>query len=207
MGLIINPRGASGSGKTELVRRILGEYGWKRGGGSEGLEPLFWPRRKVPFAYRLCHPAMGAPLVVLGHYEVTSGGCDTIRVSDGGLAEAARTADQFASSGYDVVLEGLRLSSDVNLTRRLADLHAVHILLLSTPIEQCVKNLIARRRAGKASFGRIERAVIGEHRRVREACELLRGCASLESLGFEQAFTRTRELLGLPDKVNTARGA
>lgn len=30
-GVIINPRGTSGSGKTELVRRIMAEYGWKCG--------------------------------------------------------------------------------------------------------------------------------------------------------------------------------
>jgi len=31
-GLIVNPRGTSGSGKTEFVRRLMAEYGWKPGG-------------------------------------------------------------------------------------------------------------------------------------------------------------------------------
>src|SRR5919112_3307061 len=88
MGIIINPRGPSGSGKTELVRRILAEYGWRRGGTLDGVQPLFWPRRKAPFAYRLQHPLHGRPLIVLGHYEVTSGGCDPIPGEGGGLSEA-----------------------------------------------------------------------------------------------------------------------
>ena len=176
MGLIINPRGTSGSGKTELVRRILAEYGWRRRGTLDGVQPIFWPRRKAPFAYRLQHPLHGRPLVVLGHYEVTSGGCDTIRVKDGGLAEAARIADEFAASGHDVLLEGLRLSSDVELSRKLAASHAMHVLLLTTPIDECVRNLIGRRRAARATFHSIKTAVLDEHSRVQQACERLSPC-------------------------------
>ena len=35
MGVIVNPRGTSGSGKTELIRRLLSDYGWGRGGQVE----------------------------------------------------------------------------------------------------------------------------------------------------------------------------
>jgi hypothetical protein len=206
MGLIINPRGTSGSGKTELVRRILAEYGWRRGGTLDEVQPLFWPRRKAPFAYRLQHPLDGRPLIVLGHYGVTSGGCDTIRVKDGGLAEAARLADEFATSGYDVLLEGLRLSSDVELSRKLAASDAMHVLLLTTPIDECVRNLIGRRRAGRARFHSIKTGVLNEHTRVQQACERLRPCVRLDLLGFEQAFTRAKELLGLQGGLSRGVG-
>ena len=43
MSVIINPRGTSGSGKTELVRRILAGYGWQwrtDGESRSGSPPL-----------------------------------------------------------------------------------------------------------------------------------------------------------------------
>jgi hypothetical protein len=98
------------------------------------VEPIYQSRRKLPFAYRLRHPSKGRPLVVVGHYEVTSGGCDTIRARDGGLAEAVAFAGEFASRGHDVMIEGLRLSSEVALSAKLAAAHPLHILLLSTPV-------------------------------------------------------------------------
>ena len=201
MGLILNVRGTSGSGKTELARRLLAAYGWRRDqtDALDGIEPLHWPRRRMPFAYRLRHPRDGCPLVVIGHYQVTSGGCDTIRAQDGGLGEAMRVAGDFASRRHDVFMEGLRLSSDVVLSERLAAAHRLHILLLNTPVEQCVRNLIARRRAAKRSVPAIERATAEEHRRVEDACARLRPHATVEVLNFQSALARVRELLELND--------
>jgi hypothetical protein len=51
LGQIINPRGTGGSGKTELARRILGEYG--------AAEPMFQAGRDRPIARRLHHPHGG----------------------------------------------------------------------------------------------------------------------------------------------------
>ncbi len=103
MGLIINPRGTSGSGKTELVRRILAGYDWERGAtrkGGSNIEPIYRAGRSSPFAYRLQHPLGGRPLMVLGHYEATSGGCDTIRARDGGIAQIMRCAGEYGSEGH-----------------------------------------------------------------------------------------------------------
>jgi hypothetical protein len=47
MGSIINPRGASGSGKTELARRILADYGWTADGEPHALHRP-----------RICHQAV-----------------------------------------------------------------------------------------------------------------------------------------------------
>ena len=55
--------------------------------------------------YRLRHRLGGRPLAVVGHYEVTGGGCDTIRAADGGLGEIMRRAADYAASGHDVLLE------------------------------------------------------------------------------------------------------
>jgi hypothetical protein len=177
----------------------LAAYGWRRDRGDalNNVEPIYQSRRKLPFAYRLRHPSKGRPLVVVGHYEVTSGGCDTIRARDGGLAEAVAFAGEFASRGHDVMIEGLRLSSEVALSAKLAAAHPLHILLLSTPVARCVQNLVARRRASKSSVPRIERNTAEEHRRVEEACERLRPHATVEVLNFDRALVRAQELLGL----------
>ena len=87
MGVIVNPRGTSGSGKTELVRRIAAEYGWYDGVAN----PVRREGRERPIAYCLPHPLGFRPLLLLGNYEVASGGCDTIRLAEGGLDEAFRT--------------------------------------------------------------------------------------------------------------------
>jgi hypothetical protein len=120
MGRIINPRGTSRSGKTELVRRILAQYGWQRSAdcaGAGGLEPMHREGRSRPLGYRLEHPLGGRLLAVLGHYEVTSGGCDTIRAADGGLDEIVRRAADYAATGHDVVIEGQRLSRSMRAPR------------------------------------------------------------------------------------------
>jgi hypothetical protein len=203
MGVVINPRGTSGSGKTELVRRVLTQYGWRRGeiaDGPAGLEPIYRPGRSRPFGYRLPHPGGGRPLVVVGHYEVTSGGCDTIPAADGGLHEAVAQADDYASSGCDVILEGLRLSSETELCATLARAHRLHIVRLATPVEQCARNLVARRRTRRDRWPLIANTVASEHRLVVQACEALRSLASVDVLGFEDAVIRVGSLLGLGER-------
>ncbi len=125
VGTIINPRGASGSGKTELVRRILTDYGWNSTGHVHRLDR---GGRDRPIGYQLEHPFGRAPLIVVGHYERTSGGCDTIRSADGGLDEIYRLADHWASAGHDVVLEGAAWSAEYTRSAALGARHALHVL-------------------------------------------------------------------------------
>jgi hypothetical protein len=164
MGVIINPRGTSGSGKTELVRRIMANYGW--GSGSR-VEPARRQGRERPIAYRLRHPLGGRPLVLLGHYEATSGGCDTIRAKDGGLDEAFRLAGEYAASGHDVLLEGLLLSGEHLRSAALAKVHELYVLRLNTPLDRCIRNVIARQRAGRRNWAfhrENSNDAAGEHR-------------------------------------------
>jgi hypothetical protein len=199
MGVVLNPRGTSGSGKTTLARLILAEYGWRHDGSEtrRRVEPIYRADRKLPFAYRLRHPGAGRALIVVGHYEVTSGGCDTIRAQDGGLPEVLRFAGEVASSRHDVLIEGLQLSGEFELSAEFAARHDLHVLLLSTPLEQCARNLVSRRRAAKSSLGAIERSLAGERRRVEDACARLRPWATVEVLGFDEALVRARSVFGL----------
>ncbi|WP_230531623.1 hypothetical protein [Microvirga roseola] len=199
MGVIVNPRGTCGSGKTELVRRILAQYGWRRDGRADAgmLEPIHRAGRLHPLGYRLAHPGGGCPLVVIGHYEVTSGGCDTIRATDGGLEEIVRRAADYASTGHNVLIEGLRLSSEYDHSAELAKRHRLHVLHLATPVERCAQNLVRRRRARRDSWRLVVDAVAREHRLVEEACRKLMPHAAVEALGFDDAFARAQDLLGM----------
>jgi hypothetical protein len=204
MGIVINPRGTSGSGKTELVRRVLAQYGWRRGAPIEdagGLEPICREGRSQPLGYRLRHPLGGRPLAVVGHYEVTSGGCDTIRTSDGGLDEIIRRAADHAATGDDVLLEGLRLSAEFERSAALARSHRLHILRLTTPLDQCARNLVWRRRARRDAWTSVAGTVAVEHEKVRQTCDRLSEHATVEILGFDDAFARAQDLLGIGQRA------
>jgi hypothetical protein len=196
LGLIVNPRGTSGAGKTELVRRIMATYGWPC---RRLVEPMYRPSRRHPLAYRLQHPASGRALAVLGHYEATSGGCDTVRASDGGIDGVFRLVADFARSGHDVLLEGLALSHDVERSAALACEHELHVLCLNTPPQQCAANLVVRRRLGRKAEATLLRRVAAERARLDEMCEALEASARVERLGFDQALARAQMLLGLGD--------
>lgn len=195
MGLVINPRGTSGAGKTELVRRILAEYG-NRG----RVEPIQRPGRLRPIAWRADHPLGDRPLAVIGHYERTRGGCDTIPLRDGGLDEAFRLADSLAREGHDVLMEGLHLSGEHRRSAALAVRHHLHVLRLEAPVETCVRNVLTRRRAGGAARESIERTAFAAHQAMDAACHALAANGVVvEHLDFEAALRRMRELLRMPE--------
>ena len=187
MSVIVNPRGTSGSGKTELVRRVLSDYGWGKGGQ---VEPVYREGRARPIAYQLRHPLGGRPLAVLGHYEATA-------VVDGGMDEAFRLVGEYASGGYDVLFEGLLLSGEHRRSAALAEAHELHVLCLSAPLDRCIRNVIARRRAGRHTWASITRTATMQQANIEEACRRLQPCANVEAVGFDDALLRARKLLGL----------
>jgi hypothetical protein len=191
MGIILNPRGTGGAGKTALVRRLMAEY--------VAPAPILRAGRARPIGYRLAHPGAGRPLAVLGTYEATRGGCDTIPLRDGGLEEALRLAASLAACGHDVLLEGLALSREHHRSAVLAAAHPLHVLHLATPPEHCARALAARHRRGRAAWHRLAEAAARMDAEVAAACGRLRaGSARVERLDFEAALRRARVLLGLP---------
>jgi hypothetical protein len=96
-----------------------------------------------------------------------------------------------------VLLEGLHLSCEVELLSNVASRHAMHVLRLITPSDQCIEGLIKRRRADLRSVAKIAVAVKREDRSVAAACDRLRTHASVEALSFDQAYARTLELLAI----------
>lgn len=191
MGIILNPRGPGGAGKTTLVRRIMADYGTPI--------PLHQPGRARPIGYRLAHPAAGRPLAVVGAYGLVRGGCDTIPLTDGGLAMALRLADSLAASGHDVLLEGRALSCDHRHSAALAALHPLYVLQLATPAAHCARALAARHHAGRAAWPRLATASANMAAEVAAACGALRaGQAQVECHDAAAALLRARVLLGLP---------
>lgn len=199
MGLVINPRGTSGAGKTWLVREVMRAY------CHDGAKAVSLRRdgRSRPMGCQLFHLGGGRPLAIVGHYEATRGGTDTISEADGGLGEALRLTDALAAGGNDVLLEGLQLSGDVEGTAALARAQrargsALHVLCLDVPLERCVRNVVARRRAGRDALPAIEHTARAGHAALMAACEALRHMeADVEWLDVPAAIRRTLALLRL----------
>lgn len=190
MGIIVNPRGTGGSGKTWLVRRIMAGYG--------PAAPIHRPGRARPIGFRLPHPAGGRPLAVLGDYGRSRGGCDTIPRRDGGMEEAMRLAGCWATEGHDVLLEGFSLSTEHARTAALAERHALHVIHLATPAEACARALAVRRRLRRNALPRLAEEAARIDAGVTEACRHLRGLGvAVERCMPDAAYRRIRGLLGL----------
>lgn len=199
MGRIINPRGTSGAGKTWLVREVIAA---SRQTGAAAV-PLHREGRARPIGWRLLPPDGARPLAVLGHYEATRGGTDTIPRSDGGLDEAFRLAHALATDGHDVLMEGYQLSADVARTAALARAQrargkGLHVLCLDVPLERCVRNVMARRRAGRDALPAIERTARTGHAALTSACQALEHAGvDVERLDTDAALHRTLTLFNL----------
>jgi hypothetical protein len=197
MGVILNPRGIAGSGKTELARRIIGHYCW---GAERGITPLWRDRCDRPLGYLLRHPHGGRPLAVLGHYERLSGGVNTVTLRDGGLDAVFRLADHWALEGCDVLLEGASLSTEVWRTSDLARRHRVQ---LATPPAVAARQLAARRRQTTRALPAIFSRLAPQGEAVREACEELASAGvPVATLPFDVALDPCRSVL----RLEPARG-
>jgi hypothetical protein len=161
--------------------------------------PLYRPGRSRPLGYRFRHPERSSTLVVLGHYERKSGGCDTIRESDGGLSEVFSLADRAASAGESIVMEGLRLSSEYIQSHALACRHELHVLLLTTSAEQCSRNLIRRRRLAGSAGAELRSRGVEERLRIENACEKLRSVCTVHDVDLTEGLRVARRLLCLPE--------
>lgn len=183
--MIINIRGTSGSGKSTLVRKLMSWYQHK--------VPVHIKGRKQPIYYKLWlvkpEDARGPDLIVLGHYEATCGGCDTISSTDL-MFDLVVEAQLMATN---VVFEGLLISADVN---RVAELHQMYgaegleIMAIDLPLEDCLASVNGRRWAKdptkdpvnpknteskwkgvQQSMVRLAALGVNAHFRTREGCE------------------------------------
>lgn len=198
--MIVQVRGASGSGKSTIVRQWCEEHGppvryMMAKAHNFGLGHIDCPRSR-PFA--LAFPVPGRTAVVVpGHYESSGGGCDMIRK----VRDIYDVVDQALFWKRNVLMEGLFVSKDVAATvDRYAPAGPVspilRILYLDLPQEECYEAVQQRR----AALGRELRPLRkhasdwGEVRRSVERLEM-QG-ARVERHDRESCATRIRELLG-----------
>lgn len=110
-GRVVNIRGTSGSGKSTIVNQIMDEW--------ELTAKHFVEKRRRPLGYT--GQFRGQPVSILGHYEIPTGGCDTISSQD----YIFSLARQAVEGGLHAVMEGRILSCDVRRTVELAKDHEI----------------------------------------------------------------------------------
>jgi hypothetical protein len=131
---IIKIHGTSGAGKTTAVLSLMER--------TISKEVIGNPKR--PEAYKLKVPELHHPLYVLGSYENTCGGMDT--VSD--VHKQIELIQSYAGLGH-VIYEGLLLSTYYgSVGAAVADYGKRHIwAFLDTPVDICIERVKQRRLA------------------------------------------------------------
>lgn len=135
---IIKIHGCSGAGKTTAVRNFMSR--------CNSIIPIMATPNK-PEAYMCLAPGVPVPVYVLGSYENTCGGMDTVGTADKvmGLLEA------YAPKGH-VIFEGLLQSTYYgkmgNHSRNYPRENYIYAFL-DTPIDVCLDRVVIRRAASK----------------------------------------------------------
>lgn len=178
--MIINIRGTSGSGKSTIIRSVMGMF--------PVITPTRIEGRRQPTGYWLGDQGDSRRVYLLGHYESACGGCDTLPSYDV-IYDMVRAA---AGIGH-VLFEGLLVSEEVKRTKELENLLVVQ---LTTPIEVCLEGIRERRRARGDERELNPANTTNRVKTVERACQLLRehGIA-VETLDRESAAIRVMELL------------
>lgn len=183
--LILNVRGGGGSGKTTLMKRLQERFGRRH--------DVFEPGRKAPIA----HTFEKVKVAVIGHYLSACGGCDNVSPT---LKVFALIRD-FHERGYHVLYEGRLLSVDVQHVLGLAVDYPgrVVVVTLSTPIEDCLEGINARRREKNPEAEDVNpENTVGNFKGMRSATRrLLEHGVPLRELDRETAFTEILDLLGI----------
>lgn len=129
---VINLRGTSGSGKTTIVRNILNHGNWINWMDPSGKKVWGYINQQLGWA-------------IVGSYENTCGGCDTIRTQD----ETEARIEQLLDWGFSVVFEGLLISTLssrwIKFSQKVANRANMLFYYLNTPIEDCLNRIQARR--------------------------------------------------------------
>lgn len=166
---IINLRGTSGSGKTHTTRCFLDYLPCKT------IEAIDEQGKQRILGYKLDGTPMGLkrPIIVIGSYENTCGGTDTINKQEwiGDRVEKAY------KTGAHVLVEGLLMSKSAaggHLAPRLHGLGLAYFLFLDTPKEVCVERVLARRAAkGNDTPFDPEKTLLPAHKQVHKSKVLL----------------------------------
>lgn len=133
--MIINLRGTHGSGKSTVVKQLMGRY---------KAEPLIAKNEKKPQGYYMKTPF--GDIRVVGSYETACGGCDAIQPYDLIWPRVAN----YAKVGH-VIFEGALISSCLGAIYEASKQYEDFVYAyLDTPLEVCLTR-IKQRRAAKGN--------------------------------------------------------
>lgn len=127
--MIIQIRGANGSGKSTIVRNFMKLLG-------DRVKAHMAPGRRQPLYYKFQEDI--TRITIIGHYNIDCGGADTIS----GNETTFMLQKDLHTAGYNVLAEGIMLSEDVKWSSQLPNLK---VLFLNTDLETCLKRVIKRR--------------------------------------------------------------
>ncbi len=154
----------------------------------------FEPNRRQPIWTLLQHYSV-PHLMVLGHYETPCGGCDTIKTTDHVYSLVRHGVEK----GYNILYEGIMVQDD---TRRILELASeypdVHVIGLTTPVEECLAGVQARRDARGDERPLDPKNTVNRAKTVRRTCEKLRAAGmDVQFLDREAAYQYCVEALGI----------
>lgn len=133
--MIINVRGANGSGKSTVVRRVMEAF--------QVRDPIHTLGRSRPLGYVCGSVDSSSPRVfVPGSYETPTGGCDTISQIQV-IYDLVKTYADVA--GINVLFEGILAQHSATRLREVASKHETFAVVLTTPLSTCVESVRARR--------------------------------------------------------------
>ena len=183
--MIINIRGTHGSGKSTLVRNIMGRY--------EECTAQHIDGRKRPFGY-LCRKPDVIPLWIPGSYENATGGCDTI--PDVSIMFSAIKAMHM--NRYHVLFEGILAQHSFPRIVEVTKLALTVVIVLDTSVVECVDSVQARRNERGDTRPLNPSNIEKEWKSVNSSSKRLRAAGvDLRVLNREAALATVCELLGL----------
>lgn len=186
--MMINLRGTSGAGKSTVFTTFMKMV---NACGCE-VTPVFREGRRQPWFYSARSPR---PWRLLGHYETACGGCDTIKTVD----EVYDLVRAGLAGGEVALFEGIMVQDDVK--RAVAfnqEFGDMHVIALTTPIEECLSAIRDRRKARGDDRPLNEKNTRGRAASLeRTVLRLEAGGVPVERLDRNAALTRVCRLVGL----------
>lgn len=182
--MILNIRGTSGSGKSTLAKYVMDHF--KR------CESIYYAGRRKPIGYDC-----DGQLFVLGHYEISNGGMDTVD-----LKLAYEQVREWATR-RDVLFEGKTMRDKVTDVIELSTQYPLTVIHLTTPPETAWRRV--QKRVGPT--GQPHNIAIRSIESMAAKCE--RDVARLREHGItcHSVSLETAKPLALQTLLRVGRGA
>jgi hypothetical protein len=184
-GLVVNLRGANGSGKSYLVRRWAAAKGWG----------LVYPRSSNLLGGTTAighaeYSVLGDGGWLIGDYRRDCGGCDTIHTQD---EVRARVLKGRAEGARYVLFEGVIISTVYEYWHQFSQTVGGTLwVYLDTPVEVCLKRVYERNRGKQINDQLVRNKVRGiESTRLKAVAAGER----VEVLHWERAFEEFSALM------------